>query len=71
MRHDSGRVIQCCLKYGNRSQRAVINTELADVSVDLMKQMYSKFLVIKMLKYGSPPERNVIIEKLSGQVCWL
>lgn len=68
MRHDAGRVIQCCLKYGTRPQRAVINNELADVSVDLMKQMYSKFLVIKMLKYGSPPERDAIFDKLTGQI---
>lgn len=50
--HDTARVLQCLLQYGNELHRNTIINELKDDLVELAKSKYGRFLVIKMLKYG-------------------
>lgn len=50
--HDTVRVIECLMQYGNENQRATIFNELTDTLVELSKSKYGRFLLIKMLNYG-------------------
>ncbi|NXX98770.1 PUM3 protein, partial [Centropus bengalensis] len=51
--HDSTRVIQCLIQYGNEKQRREIFEELKDSLVEMSKSKYSRNIVKKFLMYGS------------------
>eukprot|EP00124_Ichthyophonus_hoferi_P002821 Ihof_evm1s212 gene=Ihof_evmTU1s212 len=71
MRHDAVRFIQCCVQYGDEKQRAEIFEELKEHIPDLMKHTYSKFLVKKMLDYGTKAHREFVIKTMYGNVAAL
>ena len=50
--HDTVRVIECLMQYGNENQRTTIFTELEGTLVELSKSKYGRFLLLKMLNYG-------------------
>ncbi|CAK8680213.1 pumilio homolog 3-like [Clavelina lepadiformis] len=66
--HDTSRVIQTCLKQGLRNQREEIFNELKEHIVDMCKNGYAKNIVWKMLKYGTPQERNLVMSSFNGLV---
>lgn len=66
--HDTSRVLQSCLKQASVEQREVIFNELKDDIVGLSKNQYSKNVVWKLLKYGSPSQRDHIIRQFAGVV---
>ncbi|RDD40227.1 Pumilio-like protein 3 [Trichoplax sp. H2] len=68
MRHDTVRIVQCCLKFGNEEQRREICQQLQGSVITLSQARYSKFLVKKMLKYGTKKQRDEIIKSFYGQV---
>ncbi|XP_015422380.1 PREDICTED: pumilio homolog 3 [Myotis davidii] len=51
--HDSTRVIQCYIQFGNEEQRKQAFEELRDDLVELSKAKYSRNIVKKFLMYGS------------------
>jgi pumilio homology domain family member 6 len=51
-KHDSVRVIQTALKYGNLEQRKIIARELAGSYRELAESKYAKFLISKLLVHG-------------------
>ncbi|XP_062509333.1 pumilio homolog 3-like isoform X2 [Corticium candelabrum] len=67
-KHDLGRVVQSCLKFGNEEQRAAICAELRDDIVRLCKSKYSKFTVKKIIKYSTKSQRDQVIASLYGKV---
>jgi pumilio family protein 6 len=67
-KHDLGRVVQCCLKFGSDKQRHAICAELKDNIVELCKSKYSKFSVKRILKYSSKEQRDQVIACLYGNV---
>ncbi|XP_077994772.1 pumilio homolog 3-like [Glandiceps talaboti] len=69
--HDTVRVIQCCVQFGSPEQRTVLFEELKDEIKVLSKNKYSKFYVIKMLKYGTKDQRDQIIKSFYGNVAKL
>eukprot|EP01127_Copromyxa_protea_P018169 TRINITY_DN5648_c0_g1_i1.p1 TRINITY_DN5648_c0_g1~~TRINITY_DN5648_c0_g1_i1.p1 ORF type:complete len:607 (+),score=195.03 TRINITY_DN5648_c0_g1_i1:272-2092(+) len=68
MKRDTSRVIQTVLKIGNEKQRSRVQAELAPHALEMSKNNYAHFIVLKMLKYGSAQERAAIIKNFSGHV---
>uniref|UniRef100_A0A8C8STQ5 Pumilio RNA binding family member 3 n=1 Tax=Pelusios castaneus TaxID=367368 RepID=A0A8C8STQ5_9SAUR len=66
--HDSTRVIQCFIKYGNEKQRQEIFEELKDSLLELSKSRYSRNIVKKFLLHGTKPQVAEIINSFKGQV---
>ncbi|NXO29838.1 PUM3 protein, partial [Cisticola juncidis] len=66
--HDSTRVIQCFIQYGNKKQREEIFEELKDSLVELSKSKYSKNIVKKFLMYGTKEQVAEIIKSFKGHV---
>lgn len=67
-KHDASRVVQACFKFGTEAQRTTILKELKGRIVELSKSTYGKFLVVKMLYYGSPGHREAILSEVHGNV---
>lgn len=67
-KHDSVRVIQCALKYGNPEQRLLISQELVGSVRPLVESRYAKFLVAKLVQDRDPQIRNAIIPEFFGHV---
>jgi pumilio family protein 6 len=66
MAHDTVRVIECLMQYGNENQRATIFNELTDGLVELSKSKYGRFLLIKMLNYGTKEQKDQVIGQFKG-----
>ncbi|EDL41649.1 DNA segment, Chr 19, Brigham & Women's Genetics 1357 expressed, isoform CRA_a [Mus musculus] len=71
--HDSTRVIQCFIQYGNEEQRKQAFQELQGIVnsgdlVELSKAKYSRNIVKKFLMYGSKPQVAEIIRSFKGHV---
>ncbi|XP_047685455.1 pumilio homolog 3 isoform X2 [Prionailurus viverrinus] len=66
--HDSTRVIQCYIQYGNEEQRKQAFEELRDDFVQLSKAKYSRNIVKKFLMYGSKPQIAEIMRSFKGHV---
>ena len=66
--HDSVRVVQSCLKHGTLEHRTKIFSELIGDVLPLAKSKYGKFLIPKMLMYGTKKQRASIIEGFYGHV---
>ncbi|CAM5114909.1 unnamed protein product [Eretmochelys imbricata] len=66
--HDSTRVIQCFIRYGNDKQRQETFEELKDSLLELSKSKYSRNIVKKFLMYGTKPQVAEIIKSFKGEV---
>ncbi|XP_006129961.2 pumilio homolog 3 isoform X2 [Pelodiscus sinensis] len=66
--HDSTRVIQCFIRYGNEKQRQEIFEELKDSLIELSKSRYSRNIVKKFLMYGTKSQVAEIIKSFKGEV---
>ncbi|KAJ5152036.1 hypothetical protein N7492_010331 [Penicillium capsulatum] len=67
-KHDSVRVIQTALKYGNLEQRKQIARELQGSYKELAQSRYAKFLVGKLIVHGDAEIRDLIIPEFYGHV---
>ncbi|XP_071952869.1 pumilio homolog 3-like [Antedon mediterranea] len=67
--HDSVRVVQCCLKFGDGSLRTDMFNEVKDHILNMSKCKYAKFFVKQMLRYGTKEQRNHIMIAFHGSVC--
>ncbi|KAJ5494332.1 hypothetical protein N7463_010419 [Penicillium fimorum] len=67
-KHDSVRVIQTALKYGNLEQRKLIAHELKGTYKELAQSRYAKFLVGKLIVHGDDETRDLIIPEFYGHV---
>ncbi|XP_078531843.1 pumilio homolog 3 [Lissotriton helveticus] len=66
--HDSTRVIQCYVQFGNEKQRQEVFDELKERLVELSKSRYGRNIVKKFLMYGSKQQVAEIIRSFKGQV---
>lgn len=66
-KHDSSRIIQTMLKFGNADQCLSIGNELKGCFIDLSKSKYSRFIVSKILKY-CPKLKAVVIKEFEGKI---
>ncbi|XP_066015390.1 pumilio homolog 3 isoform X2 [Pocillopora verrucosa] len=67
-KHDTGRVIQACVKFGTVEQRQKLFEQFKGDFGELIKSKYSKFFIKKLLIYGTKKQRDVIIKCFYGQV---
>lgn len=67
-KHDSVRIIQTALKYGNLEQRKQIAQELKGSYRELAQSRYAKFLVGKLIVHGDAETRDLIVPEFYGHV---
>lgn len=66
--HDSVRVLQCCMQYGNAEQRVLIFDEIFPSVLELSKSKYGKFMIPKLMTYGTKEQRGKVIQQFYGNV---
>uniref|UniRef100_F1KTZ3 Pumilio domain-containing protein 12 n=1 Tax=Ascaris suum TaxID=6253 RepID=F1KTZ3_ASCSU len=64
--HDTCRVIECLTSLPKANIRTMLFDELTPEIVRMTKSKYARFFVIKMLRHGSPAQRNIIINAFRG-----
>lgn len=65
-RHDASRVVQTVFKYADKALRQEITVALKGTYVALAKSAYGKYLLVKMMHYGSAKVRGEIIDEMHG-----
>ncbi|MCJ1475951.1 pumilio domain member 6 [Lambiella insularis] len=68
IKHDSGRVIQTALKYGNPGQRKMIAKELKGEYRGLAESRYAKFMIGKLLVHGDEEIKDMVVPEFYGHV---
>lgn len=66
--HDTVRVIECLIQYGNENHRNAVFSELKDEIVEMSKSKYARFILKKMLTYGSKEQKSLITKSFTGKV---
>lgn len=66
--HDTVRVIETLLKVGDEHYRTRLFHELKDDLLNLSKNKYSRFFVLKLLRCGTKEQKSVIMQAMSGHV---
>lgn len=67
LKHDASRVVQTLVKFSDRERRDKICKELEPYYYKLATSAYGKYLLIKLLKYGSVKSRALILHSLHGK----
>lgn len=68
LKHDASRVVQTLVKYSSKERRDEICKELKPYYYKLATSAYGKYLLIKLLHYGSKESRALIIKGLHGKL---
>ncbi|XP_076020381.1 pumilio homolog 3 [Genypterus blacodes] len=66
--HDSVRVLQCFIQFGDGEQRQAVFGELKDDIIGLCKSQYGRHVVKKLLMYGNKELVAGLIPAFKGQV---
>ncbi|XP_051541560.1 pumilio homolog 3 [Myxocyprinus asiaticus] len=66
--HDSTRVLQCFIQFGNDKQRQEVFDELKDHFVELSKSKYARNIVKKFLMYGNKQQVGEVMLTFKGKV---
>ncbi|XP_067106439.1 pumilio homolog 3 isoform X1 [Osmerus mordax] len=66
--HDSTRVLQCYIQFGNDQQRQEVLAELQEHMVELSKSKYAKNIVKKFLMYGNKEQVQSVMLAFKGKV---
>ncbi|XP_053501531.1 pumilio homolog 3 isoform X2 [Ictalurus furcatus] len=66
--HDSTRVLQCFIQFGNDKQREAVFDELKDHMVELSKSKYARNIVKKFLMYGNKKQVAEVMVAFKGKV---
>ncbi|KAJ8393949.1 hypothetical protein AAFF_G00054820 [Aldrovandia affinis] len=66
--HDSTRVLQCFIQFGDDKQRQEVFDELKDHMVELSKSKYARNIVKKFLMYGNKQQVGEVMKAFKGQV---
>ncbi|CCH59070.1 hypothetical protein TBLA_0B02280 [Henningerozyma blattae CBS 6284] len=68
MKHDSSRVVQTLVKYCDKERREQIVQSLKGNYYVLATSAYGKYLLVKLLHYGTKDSRQIIIDELHGSL---
>lgn len=68
MKHDASRVVQTLIKYSSKERREQIVESLKGKHYLLATSAYGKYLLVKLLHYGSRDSRQLIINELHGSL---
>ncbi|RNA26403.1 pumilio domain-containing KIAA0020-like protein [Brachionus plicatilis] len=66
--HDTVRVIECLVQYGTEKHREGVFVELKDEFVEMAKEKYARFLLKKILTYGTKEQKETIVNAFTGRV---
>ncbi|KAI5788184.1 armadillo-type protein [Pyronema domesticum] len=67
-KHDASRVVQTALKYGSKAVREEVAKELKGTYLQLAQSSYGKYLVAKVMHYGSAEIRKMVVNEFCGHV---
>lgn len=68
LKHDASRIVQTLVKYSSKERREQITLALKDKIYVLATSSYGKYLLVKLLHYGSRKSRQIIIDQLHGNL---
>ncbi|CAN0150109.1 unnamed protein product, partial [Discosporangium mesarthrocarpum] len=69
MKHDSSRVVQTAIQFGNTEDRAAILSEVEGSLAELSQLTYAHFIVLKLLKLlRTPAEQRRLVKALRSEV---
>jgi pumilio family protein 6 len=71
MAHDTTRVIECLVQFGNEQQKQYIFGQIQKEIPTMSKSLYAHHIIIKFLTYGTDSQRDLIKKSLHGHVCKL
>lgn len=66
--HDTCRVVECLVQYGNERHRTGVFNELKDNLVELSKSKYARFMIKKLLLYCDKDQKDVVIRAFMGKI---
>ncbi|KAF0441435.1 ARM repeat-containing protein [Gigaspora margarita] len=66
-KNNTSRVLEICLKYGNKEQKSIIASKLEGRLLEASKNKYAKYIVCKLMKFCSE-YRCKILTEFKGQV---
>uniref|UniRef100_A0A8R1XL68 CPL domain-containing protein n=2 Tax=Onchocerca volvulus TaxID=6282 RepID=A0A8R1XL68_ONCVO len=64
--HDTCRIVECVVTNGGSDVRSALFEELVPEIICMAKSKYARFFVMKMLKYGSMIQRQIIFDAFRG-----
>lgn len=65
-KHDASRIVQTALKYGTKAVRQEIAEGLKGTYVELSQSSYGKYLVAKVMHYGTEETRQMVSQEFVG-----
>lgn len=68
LKHDASRIVQTLVKYSSKERREQITLAFKDKIYVLATSSYGKYLLVKLLHYGSRSSRQLIIDQLHGSL---
>ena len=68
LKHDASRVVQTLVKYSSKERRHKIVIALKGKFYVLATSSYGKYLLVKLLHYGTRDSRQIIIDELHGSL---
>ncbi|AET39059.1 Puf6p Ecym_3593 [Eremothecium cymbalariae DBVPG len=68
LKHDASRIVQTLVKYSPRERREQIVEALKGKFYVLATSAYGKYLLVKLLHYGTKHSRQIIIDELHGNL---
>lgn len=68
LKHDASRVVQSLVKYSSKERREQIVASLTGKFYALATSAYGKYLLVKLLHYGSRSSRQAIMNELHGSL---
>lgn len=68
MKHDASRVVQTLVKHSSKERRNIVVEALVGHYYELATSSYGKYLLIKLLHYGSKESRAIIVNELHGKL---
>ncbi|CAF3488854.1 unnamed protein product [Rotaria sp. Silwood1] len=71
MAHDTTRVIECLIQFGNEQQKNYIFEQIQKDIPIMSKSLYAHHVIIKFLTHGTDNQKDLIKKSLYGHVCKL
>ncbi|CAF4534642.1 unnamed protein product, partial [Rotaria sp. Silwood2] len=71
MAHDTTRVIECLVQFGNEQQKHYIFEQIQKDIATMSKSLYAHHVIMKFLTYGTDNQKDLIKKSLYGHVCKL
>ncbi|XP_027227474.2 pumilio homolog 3 [Penaeus vannamei] len=69
--HDTVRVIETLMAVGGEQYRTELFEEMKNDILEMSKNKYSRFFVLKILRYGSRDQKDFVIKSLKGHTATL